>query len=601
MEIKKLSSEAKYLKIFNIEDDLKCIRCLSKKRLRFEIEYALERGTSVNSFLIGKNNNEILLIHPPGENYKSIFLKEIHDQINPTIENISIIVGHINPNRVSLLREFSETYRNITLICTQPGVKLLKDIWAQKNSINIEKDKKEIALPKIKIIKKTEIIHWNDKYQLHLIPIPTARWPGGLIVFEESLGLLMSDKLFGAHISTESWAEINSISTEEERRHYFDCLMASMTTQIQIIIDQLNELDIKSIAPGHGPAIEGSWRSLLNNYERWGDAQQNNLVKIVLLYASAYGNTAAIADALTRGINKTGVTVESINCEFTDPKTLINSIKQANGYLIGSPTLGGHAPTPIISALGILISEGNKKNPIGIFGSYGWSGEAIDFLENKLKDAGYKFGFSPLKVKFSPSSSMVKTIEETGSLYGKKILKQNKQTKRRAGGGLNTSTSEPYVLALGRIVGSLCILATRKGEGENELNGAMVASWVSQASFSPPGITIAIAKERAMENLLYKGDNFTLNILKEGEQHSLLRQFLQSFAPGTNRLSGLEFEKSPKNQPIFPEAVAWLEGSVEQRMECGDHWLLYAKIQAGEVLDHNGITAVHHRRTGANY
>jgi len=30
-----------------------------------------------------------------------------------------------------------------------------------------------------------------------------------------------------------------------------------------------------------------------------------------------------------------------------------------------------------------LLAEGNRDKPVGIFGSYGWSGEAIDLLETK--------------------------------------------------------------------------------------------------------------------------------------------------------------------------------------------------------------------------
>ena len=85
------------------------------------------------------------------------------------------------------------------------------------------------------------------------------------------------------------------------------------------------------------------------------------------MYASAYGNTASIGDALARGISRTSVKVESINCEFASLSEILDAIKTSNGYLIGSPTLGGHAPTPIISALGNLLSEGNRDNPVGIF------------------------------------------------------------------------------------------------------------------------------------------------------------------------------------------------------------------------------------------
>tara|TARA_Y100001968_G_scaffold331657_1_gene387022 strand:- start:5351 stop:7192 length:1842 start_codon:yes stop_codon:yes gene_type:complete len=591
-----------------IEKNFISLRGLSPNRLRFEIEYGLERGSTANSFLITSdesNEKTYILIHPPGIAYGKIFLEVLQKHCSQRNSNLIVVIGHVNPNRVALLKELVDLYPKISLICSSPGGKLLKDIWTQRkpsnNASDLIEEKTTNPIPKIHLIKTQEVININNSFRLKLIPTPTARWPGELMVFEESLGLLMSDKLFGTHICTKEWEENTPSSTEEERRHYFDCLMASMSSQINLIVEQLEELDIRTIAPGHGPAIEGSWRSLLNDYRRWGEIKETTYLKVVLLFASAYGNTAAIADALAKGISRTGVKVNSINCEFASSNELIKEINEADGYLIGSPTLGGHAPTPIVSALGTLLAEGNRKKKVGIFGSYGWSGEALDLLENKLLDGGFSLGFDPIKVKFSPNALMVKTIVETGTHFGRTLLKEKRKQLYRSGGGLNVSKSDPAIIALGRIVGSLCILTACKESNPDELTGAMVASWVSQASFSPLGLSIAVAKDRAVENLLHKEDIFALNILSVKKHQNILKQFLQSFAPGENRLSGLNLHKSPNGQPVLPEALAWLEGCVKQRIECGDHWLIYAEIKHGKVLDPNGITAVHHRRTGANY
>tara|TARA_Y100001968_G_scaffold130519_1_gene119125 strand:+ start:1122 stop:2909 length:1788 start_codon:yes stop_codon:yes gene_type:complete len=593
-----VSSSERQIICLPIEKNFISIRGLSPKKLRFEIEYGLERGTTANSFLIS-SNNQAVLIHPPGAAYGEIFLNKLKKIIPQDIEQIFVVVGHVNPNRVELLKELTKFYPEITLICSAPGAKLIQGLWFQQKQTDIKKT--TIQLPKLRLIKEEECIHINDEYTLHLIPTPTARWPGGLMAFESNLGILMSGKFFGAHIYTTSWEEVTPLSTEEDRRYYYECLMAPMSSQVNSIVDKLENLDIKSIAPGHGPSIEGSWRSLLKDYERWGESQSTNAVKVIMLFASAYGNTATIADALGKGVSKTGIKIESINCEFVDPKILIEAIKKADGYLIGSPTLGGHAPTPIITALGSLLSEGNRNNPIGVFGSYGWSGEAIDLLETKLRDGGFNFGFNPIKVKFTPDVLKIKAIEETGTLFGRNLLKEKRRQTRKTRVGLNASKSDPALLALGRIVGSLCILTTQKGQEENNLTGAMVASWVSQASFTPLGLSIAVAKDRAVESLLHKGDMFALNILSDTNYKQILKQFLQSFAPGEDRLSNVSLDKSPGNQPILPEALAWLEGCVKDRMECGDHWVIYAEINYGKVLDQKGVTAVHHRRTGINY
>ncbi len=589
-----------------IEVGINSIRGLSHKRLRFELEYALERGSTDNSFLyINNKTNSTLLIHPPGATYGEVFLPSLARLLPKGTTKLQVVVGHVNPNRVELLKKLKGEYPELILISSNPAAKLLKELWNRgkptSNSNKIGNSAIEIPFPALQIIKQEEQLLGSNDHIIKLIPAPTPRWPGGLLAFDETLGLLMSDKFFSAHICTTSWAETNRSTTEEDRRHFYDCLMASMDNQVASIVEKLEELDIRSIAPGHGPAIETSWRSLMNDYRRWGEGQYQSSINVILMFASAYGNTAAIADALSNGISRTGVRVESINCEFTSSNELIQSIHKADAYLIGSPTLGGHAPTPIISALGTLLAEGDKEKQVGIFGSYGWSGEALELLENKLRDGGFKFGFKPIKVKFSPDAGMIRTIEETGTLFGRSLLTSHKKQKRRAVGGMSTSQSDPAVLALGRIVGSLCVLTTCKGEADQALNGAMVASWISQASFTPPGLTIAIAKDRAVGALLHCGDQFTLNVLAEGRHREPMKQFLQSFPPGANRFSGLALDKSPKGQPILPEALAWLEGCVKQRMECGDHWLIYAEISHGKVIDSQGITAVHHRRTGANY
>ena len=185
----------------------------------------------------------------------------------------------------------------------------------------------------------------------------------GLIIYNEIKEILLSEKIFSAHISSKDWSEANRVSTEIDRKHFYDCLMAPMSNQVVSITEKIAEYDIKTIAPLHGPAIEYSLKSFLNDYIRWGENLSINNLKIALIYASAYGNTASIGDALAKGINRTSVEVDSINCEFTSNDELIKSIQNADGYL-SDHTLGGHAPTPIVSALGTLLSEGDRNKPV---------------------------------------------------------------------------------------------------------------------------------------------------------------------------------------------------------------------------------------------
>ena len=590
--------ENQNLSIFEITENFTCIRFLDQNKDRFELEFNLEKGTSCNTFLI-RNNHELLIIHPPEKDYSESIIEIISTFIDQfKIKKINIITGHINPKIIATIKIISSKFSNLSITCSNPGFKLISELWNQKNpnSTNFI----EVELPLVKVIKK-ELILKLESSSLELIPIPTARWPGGLIVYERDQELLLSEKIFSAHIATEDWSETNRISTENDRKHFYDCLMAPMSNQIVTIAEKISELEIKTIAPLHGPAIEYSLKSFLNDYIRWGGNHSTNNPKISLIYASAYGNTAAIGDALAKGINRTSVEVESINCEFTSNDDLIKSIQNADGYLIGSPTLGGHAPTPIVSALGTLLSEGNRDKPVGIFGSFGWSGEAIDLLESKLKDGGFKFSFEPIRIKFSPNKPKIKELEEIGTHFGRKILKKARKKPRKSDTGMITSKTDPKLQALGRVIGSLCVLTASKGKDKNNIKGAMLASWVSQASFSPPGLSIAVAKDRSVESLLQIGDSFALNILSEKDFKEPLKRFTKPFAPGEDRFEGLNIELTPNEQIIIPESLAWLDAFVKERMECGDHWVIYAEVLHGNILKSDSLTAVHHRKTGANY
>jgi flavorubredoxin/flavin reductase (DIM6/NTAB) family NADH-FMN oxidoreductase RutF len=602
-----------------IEPGLICLRGLSPERLRFEVEYGLERGTTANAFLIEGGTTTTgravppVLVHPPGASFAEPFLAELAALV-PAAHSLKVVVGHVNPNRVALLRELAARWPRLMLVASNAGAKVLQELWHQRKptspaAVNPRENDSTASeapplppLPPIDVVKQELSRELANGYHLRLIPAPTPRWPGALVAFEERTGLLMSGKFFAAHLCSEAWAESSAASSEEDRRYFYDCLMAPMARQVESVVERLEELEIRCIAPGHGPAIDASWRSLLVNYRRWGESTERSSQTVALLFASAYGNTAAIADALAQGVSRTGVRVESINCEFTSADTLLAAIRSCDALLIGSPTLGGHAPTPIVSALGTLLAEGDRAKPVGVFGSFGWSGEALDLLESKLRDGGFRFAFEPIKVKFSPDAATIRRIEETGIALGRQLRAEQRRAQRRsAAGGLSESRSNPAIQALGRVVGSLCVLTACKGEGQSRLSGAMVASWVSQASFTPPGFTVAVAKDRAVEALLHTGDRFCLNVLAAGRETAPMKQFLQPFAPGSDRLAGLELDASPGGQPVLPEALAWLEATVKQRMECGDHWLVYAQVGHGGLLDPSSATAVHQRRSGASY
>ena len=119
-----------------LEPGLICLRGLSPRRLRFEVEYGLERGTSANSFLFeagsgaGGQSMPPVLVQPPGDSFAEPFLEQLRALV-PAEAALKVIVGHVNPNRVALLRRLAEGWPALMLVASNAGARLLQDLWNQ--------------------------------------------------------------------------------------------------------------------------------------------------------------------------------------------------------------------------------------------------------------------------------------------------------------------------------------------------------------------------------------------------------------------------------------------------------------------------------------
>ncbi len=581
-----IATKPRDVQVLPIDAETTVMRSRTWDRLRFEIEYALQHGTTANSYLI--QADKIALIDPPGESFTESFLTALKRRLDLTQLDY-IILGHINPNRLVTLNTLLELAPQVTIVCSNPATQSLPSLF---ESIYPETS---LEQTKILVMRGEETLDLGQGHHLQFIPTPSPRWSDALCTYDPKTKILFTDKLFGAHICRDQVFDEGWTTIGEDRRYYFDCLMAPHARSIEAALDKLADLPTRLYATGHGPLVRYSLIELTQFYRHWCEQQKSQETSVALIYASAYGNTATLAQAIARGITKAGVAVESINCEAATPAEIREAVEKSAGFIMGSPTLGGHAPTPVQTALGLVLSTATKTKLAGVFGSFGWSGEAIDLIEGKFRDAGYKFGFETIRVKFKPTDVTLKYCEEAGTDFAQALKKAKKaRTSRQPVGDSQAARTEQ---AVGRLIGSLCIVTAKQGE----LKSAMLADWITQATFTPPGLTIAVAKDRAVESLMQRGDQFVVNILAEGKHLGLMKHFLKPFRPGEDRFAGVNTEDAANGCPILNEALAYLECIVENRMECGDHWLVYGVVKNGKVLHSDSVTAIHHRKSGTHY
>jgi flavorubredoxin/flavin reductase (DIM6/NTAB) family NADH-FMN oxidoreductase RutF len=561
-----------------LAQDTTLVRSRTWDRLKFEIEYGRQRGTTANAYLI--QGDKIALLDPPGESFTKIFLDNLQQRLDLKQLNY-VILGHSNANRNVTLQEILKLAPQATIVCSNPAAISLRAAFPETEL-------------RILAIKGEENLDLGRGHNLEFTLTPNPRYPDSICTYDPRTKILYTDKLFSAHVCGDQVFDEGYSVFQDDRRYYFDCVVAPQARQVETALDKLQDFEVETYAPAHGPLVKYGLKTLTQDYRQWIKQQQTQDLQVALIYASAYGNTATVGQAIARGITKAGVRVETIDSEIADPGEIQAIVEKSDGFVIGSPTLGGHAPTPIQTALGLVLSTANKTKLAGVFGSFGWSGEAIDLIEGKLKDAGFSLAFETIRVKFKPTEVTLQTCEEAGTDFAQALKKAKKtRTSRPSGLGNQGDRTEQ---AVGRIVGSLCVVTTQQGD----VSGAMLASWVSQATFTPPGLTLAVAKDRAIESMMYSGGQFVLNILAQGQHLGLMKHFLKPFNPGEDRLAGVAMETAENGCPILSDALAYVECTVSNRMECGDHWVVYAEVNNGKLLS-DGLTAVHQRKSGSHY
>jgi flavorubredoxin/flavin reductase (DIM6/NTAB) family NADH-FMN oxidoreductase RutF len=550
------------------------LRSRTWERLKFEVEYSRQRGTTANAYLI--QADKIALLDPPGESFTDLFLAELQHQVN--LAQIDYIVTHhVNANRLATLTRLLDLAPQAQVVSSRAGANTLKIALGDRAH-------------RVKPVRSGDTLNLGQGHGLNFVGVPTPRWPDGLCTYDPASQILYSDKLFGAHrcddaLWDEQWRQL-----EGDRRYYFDCLHSPQAKQVETALDLIEPLLLKALAPGHGPLVRYSLSRFQQDYRQWCQQQAQLFLRVALLYASAYGNTARMADAIAQSLNAAQIAVEAINCERIDPQALTDTLSQCDGFIIGSPTLGGHAPVQIQTALGSILANVPKTKLVGVFGSYGWSGEAIELLEQKLKDANYPFGFEPLRVRFSPDDDALAACAAAATQFAQTLTKRQKQQGARP--ALANAQTDRTAQAMGRIIGSLCVVTVQKQGQHQGQHAGLLTAGVAQASFSPPGLMLTLPREAPETSQFRPGSGFVLNILKEGRA---VRRHFSAQGYSTAAFDHLPFEAATNGCAILTDALAYVECTVVERSPVGDQVLIYTTVQRGELLDNSGMPAIQHR------
>jgi flavin reductase (DIM6/NTAB) family NADH-FMN oxidoreductase RutF len=163
----------------------------------------------------------------------------------------------------------------------------------------------------------------------------------------------------------------------------------------------------------------------------------------------------------------------------------------------------------------------------------------------------------------------------------------------------HVATRQSVGYVLGQTPSGLFVLTAADAAGHET---GMLASWVQQASFDPPMITVAVNKKRYLNEWLDESPRLAVSVLGES-QRDLLRHFAAGFSADEAAFDGVEIARGRTGVPVLAHALGYVEGDVVGRLSCGDHTVYVVKIVAGAMA---GSLAqekpmVHIRKSGFHY
>ncbi|MBW4656362.1 MAG: diflavin flavoprotein [Kaiparowitsia implicata GSE-PSE-MK54-09C] len=559
------------LQTLEVAAETTAIRSLDWDRDRFDIEFPLENGTTYNSFLI--RGEKVALVDTAHEKFRHLYLDCLTGLIDPQSIDY-LVISHTEPDHSGLVKDVLELNPDITVVGAKIALQFLDELVHRPYSR--------------RVVKQGDRLDLGKGHELEFISAPNLHWPDTIFTYDHGTQVLYTCDAFGMHFCDNHSYDLDLPVIEADYRIYYDCLMGPNARSVLSALKRLSNLpQIDLVATGHGPLLRHNIEELMGRYRDWSTAKAKAETLVALFYAADYGNSTALAEAIARGIAKTGVAVEMVDLLIADPQEVRVLVDIAAGLVIGMPP---QFSKEIQALLSTILATSHAKQAVGLFESGGEDDESVYPLRNKFQEIGATESFAPILLKEAPTDALYQLCEEAGTDLGQWLTRDRTVKHMKS---LNTDLDK----ALGRLSGGLYIITAKKGD----VASAMLASWVSQASMEPLGISIAVAKDRAIESLMHVGDRFVLNVLEEGNYQSLMRHFLKRFPPGADRFAGIKTYPATHGSPILADALAYLECEVVSRMECSDHYVVYSTVDTGRVSKPDSLTAVHHRKVGNHY
>ena len=385
----------------------------------FDIIMYTEFGTTYNSYVL-KTGDKTVLFETAKEKFFDDYLEKLKEIID--VESIDyLVVEHTEPDHAGSVERLLDLNPGMKIIATGCALGFLKEI--------VNRDFTGIR------ISDNMTMKIGDR-TLRFLFVPNLHWPDTMYTYIEEEQILVTCDSFGSHYGLDD-VLLSKVTDWEgymrATKYYYDNIIGPFKPFMLKALERVRELDISMICTGHGPVIDDKIDFILNTYEEWSTVVNPNLKKTVIMpYVSAYGYTKSLAEKIAEGIRASGdIDVRAYDMVEADQAKVLEELGFADGILFGSPTIVGEALKPIWDLTTSIFAGTHGGKLASAFGSYGWSGEAVPHLIERLKQLNMKVteGF---RVRYKPDENQLQEAFEYGFNFGC-LLQEKENPKKKKG------------------------------------------------------------------------------------------------------------------------------------------------------------------------
>lgn len=363
-------------------------------------DYSIMNGSSQNAYLIREEKN--VLIDTVWAPHRFEFIENLKSEID--LDDIDyIIINHGEIDHSGAIVDLMKLIPETPIYCTANAIKSLEGQYGKQDW-------------NFNVVKTGDSLDIGNGKSLVFVEMKMLHWPDSMAVYMTGDNILFSNDAFGQHYAVEELFndKADPCLLEREAMKYYANILNPFSPLVSKKIEEVVGLGvpIDIIAPSHGAIWRDNPLQIVEKYAKWADAYSEDQVTIV--YDTMWEGTTKIAHEIAREVsNQSPDTIVKVyNIAKSDKNEIMTEVFKSKAIAVGSPTVGNNILSTVAGWLHFLKSLKFKNKKAAAFGCYGWSGEGVKVLTEKLVDAGFKVSDVNIKSMWNPDESDFEKVPE---------------------------------------------------------------------------------------------------------------------------------------------------------------------------------------------